>query len=198
MEDLKRRILQIVSNCNKPKVKSINKQINKRIKSTTFFQFFALRLQQWLHSLCVVVVPHPPAGALVRAVWRRAGWLPHRDGTQEGGGTQPAAAGGGVAHHSPLIDLSKPGVRRLTCAHHRRLSSLPSRTHSAYHWGWSVTQVCSQTPYFIFLMSECAASIRSLKNNSQALFSHSVKVKLEDLYFFWIWAPPFYLLRSFL
>lgn len=106
------------------------------------------RLQKWLDSVCGAAVPHPPAGALVRAVWRRPGWLPHRDGAQEGGGAQPAAAGGGVTHRSPLNVLSKPGVRRLTCAHHHRLSSLPSWTHSAYQGGWTVSQVCSQTPHF--------------------------------------------------
>lgn len=36
MEDLKRRILQIVSNCNKPKVKQIKKQMSETIKRMTF------------------------------------------------------------------------------------------------------------------------------------------------------------------
>lgn len=133
MEDLKRRILNIVSNCNKPKVKAIHcSVISMSVYVTDHNNLFFLYAS----------VPYPAAGIVVWGVWRRPKWLSHWDGQQEGGGAQPAAAGGGVTHHPPLIVLSEPGLGRLAHPHSCTLTSLPARTGSSYHRRRAVTQVC--------------------------------------------------------
>lgn len=148
MEDLKRRILKIVSNCNKPKV-------NNQWHQGSFSPWHLLPVITDNNLFLCAAVPHPAAGMLVRAVWRRPGRLPHRDGEQEGAGAQPAAAGGGVTDCSPVILLSEPGVGWLACPHGYTLTPLPARTHSAYHRGRTVTQVC----LFVSLHDKFAANM---------------------------------------
>lgn len=145
MEDLKRRILKIVSNCNKPKVRTTQTTgIGTVLHLNTTGQYHKVQTVI-LHIFPVcVAVPHPAAGMLVRAVWREPRWLPHRDGRQKGAGAEPAAAGGGVTDHSSIVILPELCIRWFSRPHGHPLASVPARARAAYHRRRAVTEVCLQ------------------------------------------------------
>lgn len=146
MEDLKRRILKIVTNCNKPKVSLDSERCGR-----TFLCPESNLAVSDAAVLCVAV-PHPAAGVLVRAVRRGPGRFPHRDGQQEGGAAQPAAAGGGVAGDPPLVVLSEPGVGRLPRPRGRALAALPAGAHTVHHGGRAVAEVGLCTPRLTIIL----------------------------------------------
>lgn len=136
MEDLKTRILKIVSNCNKPKVETDNlTQFKKCPCSVSWQTVFSLHI--------CAVVPYPAPGPEVWAVWWSTWWLPYRDGQQEGAGAQPAAAGGGVSGDPSFRVLSHNGFRRLTCPQANILTPLPTWACSAYQGRWADAEVCN-------------------------------------------------------
>lgn len=142
MEDLKRRILKMVSNCNKPKVGIIQSGgIGISLNLDTICQSHKTQTVI-LHVFFCVAVPHSTAGMLVRAVRREPRRLPHRDGRQEGAGAEPPTPGGGVTDHSSIIILSELCIRWFARPHGHPLTSVPAWARSARHGRWAVTEVC--------------------------------------------------------
>lgn len=130
MEDLKRRLLKMVSNCNKAKVRL----------------FTEPKRDVTLHSLSSVIsfslsVQDINARLLVRGVWRNSWWFPYGDGEPAGGGAKPAVARRGESVGAALNHLSEPVVWRLARPPHT-LTPVPARPRHVHHWGRTHTQVC--------------------------------------------------------
>lgn len=140
MEDLKRRILKIVSNCNKPKVKTT--------QNTNICVWQSQAVMHIFFILASAIVPHPHSGFVVRVVWRGSKWPSNWNGQQAGGGAYSATVGRGVADHSPFFILSELGLGWLTCTHSCTFTTVLAWTCSLYYRRWAIPQVCTHNTQF--------------------------------------------------